>query len=153
VDYLTAILGRAASRTIPSSHRYEDGELRVIAIGPTFAGLVAGSFDQIRSSAQGNVAVLLRMLGALQTIASLTSNRGRRRILGEQVQYVAELAERSLESPPERLRFESRLAHVCQTLGMEPASFAESNNRKSSPLESRSHDNPFHLKTRATEIH
>ena len=30
VDYLTAILARLASRNIPSSHRYEEGELRVI---------------------------------------------------------------------------------------------------------------------------
>ena len=79
VDYLTAILARLASRNIPSSHRYEEGELRVIAIGPTFAGLVAESFDQIRASAVGNVGVMLRMLGALQTIASLTTSPSRRR--------------------------------------------------------------------------
>jgi uncharacterized membrane protein len=153
VDYLTAILGRAATRTIPSSHRYEDGELRVIAIGPTFASLVAGSFDQIRSSAQGNVAIMLRMLGALQTIASLTSNPGRRRTLSEQAQYVAELAERSLESPHERLRFESRLAHVCEALEMKPPSFTGANDKKSPPFESRGHNDPFHLKTHAAKIH
>ena len=31
VDYLTAILARLASRNIPASRRYEEGELRVIA--------------------------------------------------------------------------------------------------------------------------
>jgi uncharacterized membrane protein len=36
VDYLTAILARLAPRHIPSSHRYEEGELRVIAEGPSF---------------------------------------------------------------------------------------------------------------------
>jgi uncharacterized membrane protein len=74
VDYLTAILARLASREIPSSRRYEDGELRVISIGQTFASLVAESFDEIRGSAGGNVAIMLRMLGALQTIASLTDS-------------------------------------------------------------------------------
>ena len=54
VDYLTAILARLASRNIPSSHRYEDGELRIIAIGPNFASLAAESFDQIRGSAAGS---------------------------------------------------------------------------------------------------
>lgn len=54
------------SRSIPSSHRYEDGDLRVITSGPTFAKLVAESFDQIRGSAAGNVGIMLRMLGALQ---------------------------------------------------------------------------------------
>ena len=52
VDYLAAILARLASRNIPSSHRYEEGELRVIAVGPTFASLVAESFDQIRAAPQ-----------------------------------------------------------------------------------------------------
>ena len=44
VEYLTTILARAATCDTPPSHRYEDGRLRVIAIGPTFAGLVADSF-------------------------------------------------------------------------------------------------------------
>ena len=107
VDYLTAILARLASRNIPSSHRYEEGELRVITIGPNFAGLVAESFDQIRGSANGNVAVMLRMLGAMEIIASLTANPGRRRALREQVQWIAELAVRTIESPHDRTRFES----------------------------------------------
>ena len=122
VDYLTAILARLASRDIPSSHRYEDGELRVITIGPTFASLVAESFDQIRGSAAGNVAIMLRMLGALQTIASLTANPSRRRALREQVQWIAELAERTIESPHDRARFESRLARVREALEANPAS-------------------------------
>ena len=63
VDYLSTILARLVSRDIPTSHRYEEGELRVITIGPSFASLVAESFDQIRDNAKGNVAVMLRMLG------------------------------------------------------------------------------------------
>jgi uncharacterized membrane protein len=71
VDYLTAILSRLAAREIPLSRRHEDGELRVISIGQTYASLLAESFDQIRGSAEGNVAIMLRMLGALQTIARI----------------------------------------------------------------------------------
>ena len=120
VDYLTAILARLASRNIPSSHRYEEGKLRVITIGPTFASMVAESFDQIRGSAKGNVAIMLRMLGALHTIASLTAGRSRRRALREQVQAIAELAERTIESPHDRARFESRLARTLEALETEP---------------------------------
>jgi uncharacterized membrane protein len=116
VDYLTAILARLAERDVPSSHRFEEGELRLIAIGPTFAGLVAASFDQIRVSATGNVGVMLRMLGAIQAIAGLTSSPSRRRALRDQVQWLAELAERSIESPHDRARFESRLASVREAL-------------------------------------
>lgn len=121
VDYLTAILARLASREITSSRRYEDGELRVISIGQTFASLVAESFDQIRGSAQGNVAIMLRMLGALHTIASLTDSPSRRRVLREQVEGIAELAERTIESPHDRAPFESRLARVREALETKPA--------------------------------
>lgn len=120
VDYLTAILGRLASRNIPSSHRYEDGELRIIAIGPTFASLAAESFDRIRASACCNVGIMLRMLGALETTASLGASPSRRQALGEQAQWIAELAERTIESPHDRARFESRLARVREALETEP---------------------------------
>ena len=68
VDYLTTILAWIAPRQIPSPRRYEDGELRVIAKGLSFESLLAESFDQIRSNAEGNVAVISRMLGVFQTL-------------------------------------------------------------------------------------
>jgi uncharacterized membrane protein len=101
-------------RTIRSGD--EDGELKIIAIGPTFASLVAESFDQIRGSANGNVAIMIRMLGSIQTIASLTANLGRRQVLREQAQWIAELAERTIESPHDKTRFENRLADVLKAL-------------------------------------
>jgi uncharacterized membrane protein len=116
VDYLTAILARLASRGIPSSHRYEDRKLRVIAIGPTFGSLVAESFDQIRGSAQNNVAIMLRMLGAFQTIAGLTASPIRRRALLDQVERVSEMAERSVESAHDRARINAQIARVCEAL-------------------------------------
>ena len=112
VDYLSAILARLAPRQIPSSRRYEEGELRVLTIGPTFEDLLAESFDQIRSSADGNVAVMLRMLGAVQTIAGLTASPSRRRALREQVQWIAELAERTLESAHDRAKIEAHLSRL-----------------------------------------
>ncbi|MGK2856038.1 MAG: DUF2254 domain-containing protein [Thermoanaerobaculia bacterium] len=116
VDYLTAILARLASREVPSSRRYEHGELRVISIGQTFASLVAESFDEIRGSAESNVAILLRMLCALQTIASLAGSPTRRQALWEHVEGIAEVAARTIKSPHDRTRFESRLAKVRKEL-------------------------------------
>ena len=120
VDYLSAILARLAPRQIPSSRRYEEGELRVLTIGPTFEDLLAESFDQIRSSADGNVAIMLRMLGAVQTIAGLTASPSRRRALREQVQWIAELAERTLESAHDRAGIDARLARAREALEAEP---------------------------------
>jgi uncharacterized membrane protein len=124
VDYLTAILARLAPRHVPSALRYEEGELRVIAKSPSFGSLLAESFDQIRGSTNGNVAILLRMLGALQTIASLTARPHRRQALGEQVRWIAELAERTVESVHDRARIDARLARVRETLKAEPALYA-----------------------------
>jgi uncharacterized membrane protein len=67
----------------------------------------------------GNAGIMLRMLGALQTIASRTASPNRRRALREQVQSIAELAERTIESPHDRARVESRLARVCEALKTE----------------------------------
>ncbi len=117
VDHLAAILAQLASRAIPAPQRYENGELRVIAIGPTFASLAAEAFDQIRDSGSGNVAILLRMLDAVEIIGSLTGNPGRRRVLREHAQWLAEAGERTLESPRDRVRFGHRLAQVRAALG------------------------------------
>jgi len=120
VDYLAMILSRLAPKDIPSSQRYEDGALQVIAKGPSFQSLLSDAFDQIRESAKGNLGIMLRMLGSLETIASLTSDPGRRQALNEQVEFVAELANRSLESPHDRTRFETRLAQVSEALKTGP---------------------------------
>jgi len=112
VDYLAAILVRVAACRIATSHRLDQGELRLIARGPSFESLLAEAFDQIRQNAAGNVAIMSRMLSALQTIASLTTNPSRRRAVCEQVQWIADLAGRTIESPYDRARFESRLASV-----------------------------------------
>jgi len=82
--------------------------------------LLADSFDQIQSSSEGNLTVMLRMLDGLQTVAGLTANPRYRRALGEQADQIAELAERTIESSHERTRFESRLAQVREVLQAGP---------------------------------
>jgi magnesium-transporting ATPase (P-type) len=108
----------------------------------TFASLVAESFYQIRGSAIGNVAIMLRMLGALQTIASLTASPSRRRTLLELVEWIAELAERTIESPHDWARYKSRLVRVRQALEKELVLFEEAQSYKSHHL------NPLVLTTR-----
>ena len=118
VDYLTAILSRLASRNVPSCHRHEEGRLRMITLGPTFASLLAESFDQIRASADGKVAVLLRILGALETIGSLTASASRRQVLREQMESIAELAALTIKSPHDCTLVDNRLAQVRNALAL-----------------------------------
>jgi uncharacterized membrane protein len=121
VDYLTAILTRLTCRQFPPSHRYEAETLRVIAIVPTFEGMLADAFDQIRGNAAGNIAIMARMLGAIDTIASVTGNPSHLRALDEQVQWIAELADRSIESIHDRARIERRLSEARETLETQSA--------------------------------
>jgi len=121
VDYLTAILAPMATRQIPSLHRYEKGELRVIAKGVSFESLLSESFNQIRSSANGNVAIILRMLDSFLTLAGLTTSPQRRQALIEQVQLIAELADRTVESTYDHARIETSLVRVRETLEIDHA--------------------------------
>jgi len=120
VDYLTAILAQLVSRKFPASHRYDGDDLRVITIAPTFEGLLAEAFDQIRGSAIGNVGIMARMLSAIETLASLTDSPRRRRALHEQVLWIAELAGRTTESAHERERLARRLMELREALGDKP---------------------------------
>ncbi|MCC8986242.1 MAG: DUF2254 domain-containing protein [Candidatus Contendobacter sp.] len=121
VDYLTAILVRLATRRITTSHWMDDQrELRVISRGPSFESLLNEAFNQIRQNAESNAAILSRMLGSLQTIAVLTSSPNRRWLIRQKVEEIAEAAERTIESPHDRVRFENRLARVREALETGP---------------------------------
>lgn len=124
VDYLTAILAKIAARDIPDAHRYESGELRVITLADTFEGLVCASFDQIRESAKGNLAMLLHLLAALETIGRLAASNERRQVLFQHARHVAELAERTVEAPHDLAHFRARLERVRSTLITEPKSLS-----------------------------
>ena len=120
VDYLTTILARLAPRHVPSPQRHQDGVLRVIADGPDFESLLAESFDQIRASAEGNLAMMLSLLCALQTLAGLTGNPRRRHALREQTDRIDELAARTIASVHEHKKVGAQLARVRAALEAEP---------------------------------
>ena len=102
VDYLTAILARLAPRQIEEPFRMDQGELRVVARGPTFRSLLDDAFDQIRQNSEGNVAVLVRLLQNLHVIAGFTHDGQRRHALQLHADLVLETAERSVPSPYDR---------------------------------------------------
>lgn len=120
IDYLTAILALLVTRGIPSSLRDQDGELRMIFKGPDFESLLNDSFDQIRSSGAGNVAIMARILGALETISGQTASAQYRRALREQIQRIAELAARTIAAPHDRARIDKRISRVSKTLATDP---------------------------------
>ena len=73
IDQLSAALCHLAQREIPSPYRYDNRHrLRVIAEPIAFAEAVDAAFNQIRQYGQSSVAVTMRLLEAIATIASFT---------------------------------------------------------------------------------
>jgi uncharacterized membrane protein len=84
--------------------RSEDGHSRVLIIGlrPDYTDYVTTAFDQIRSSGAANVAILLRLLQALETVVRRTPNPVRRLVLRQQAELIADAAERHLDTEYEK---------------------------------------------------
>jgi uncharacterized membrane protein len=106
VEHLTALLIRMAQRRIESPYRYEGGELRVVAHGSTFVGLLFGAFDEIRRNGEGNVTVLTRLVQGLALLEDVTQGSGRRQALLYQAEALQEVVQRSVRAPVEREKLE-----------------------------------------------
>ena len=96
---------------IPVGSMWEQ-ELRVITKGPSFESMLNDAFDQIRRNANGNVTIFLRILEALKILADQASGPRRRRALFEQMQQIAELATRSVDSTHDRAKIEAHLMRL-----------------------------------------
>jgi uncharacterized membrane protein len=116
VDYLTAILARLAHRQLETPGRGEAGEVQVIVRRPIYADFVAEAFDQIRQNADGNVAVMRRLIHSLETLSGITPGTERRRVLFLHVEALREAIQRSVQSPRERSELESHATYVSESL-------------------------------------
>jgi uncharacterized membrane protein len=112
VDHLGAVLARMATRTVPSPYRRAGGELRVIAPGATFEGLLGEAFDQIRQNAAGNPAALARLADALARVAARADDPDRLAVVRAQAAAVAEVAENTLPAVRDRAPVDEALARI-----------------------------------------
>ena len=104
VDYLGAICARLAARSVGPIVRRDGGGIRVYVPGQSLEDFLDLAFNQIRQNASGNVAVMIRLLGAVEIIAEAGGTRTRQgaEILAAQVRHLAELAERTVEPAEDR---------------------------------------------------
>jgi len=76
IDQLSAALCHLAQQEIPDPYRYDNRHrLRVIAEPIAFADAIDEAFNQIRQYGQSSVAVTMRLLEAIATIAPFTHRR------------------------------------------------------------------------------
>jgi uncharacterized membrane protein len=116
IDQLTSVLARLARRRIETPYRRDGEALRVIAVGPSFAGLVRLAFADLRESGAGKPAVLDRLLWSLEQIAAATASGPRREALAEELEQVAACAERTLPAARERAQVLARAAQLRSVL-------------------------------------
>jgi uncharacterized membrane protein len=107
---------RAARRAPVSPLRFDGGDLRVIARGPTFESMLSDAFDPVRRSASGNAAVLARMLSGIEAVACFASRDRQRRALAGHVALIAEAARQSVASPHDRAPLEERARAISRRL-------------------------------------
>lgn len=88
IDQLSALLRRLAKRAIPSPYRSSEGRLRVIAHAADFERLVANAFEPLVRHSRGDLAVIDRLLLAVETIAAATADKERRAVLAAVVRDV-----------------------------------------------------------------
>ena len=73
IDQLSAALCHLAQREIPSPYRYDDKkQLRIVARPIEFSDVTDAAFNQIRQYGKSSVAVTMRLLEAITTIAPFT---------------------------------------------------------------------------------
>lgn len=96
IDSLGAVLVSLADRRIAQPFRLADGELRVIARGPTFESLVRTTMDEIRQNAEGNVSILERLLTMLTVVAARTPSAERRQLLLAHAERIVAVSERTV---------------------------------------------------------
>lgn len=91
VDRLGGCLRQLATRSFPSGARLDDqGRLRCLAKPYRFSKALDASFDQIRQSSAGNIAVTIRLLETLQRIGEVLESEADRKAVMRQAEAIIE---------------------------------------------------------------
>jgi uncharacterized membrane protein len=117
IDYLGALVASLAARRFAEPLRTDDdGPVRIITVQRSFATFVDTAFDQILTAGEGDPAVYVRLLTALDTAASRTQVPTRRAVLRAHATRVAEAAAQALPSAYDRDQVQAHAREVLPRL-------------------------------------
>lgn len=117
IDYISAALARATRRGLPPPALLdEDGVVRVITDPITYDGLVGAAFDEIRQYGQDHVAVAIRLVEALSTIAEFTRLPAQRQVVRNHAEMIERACRRGVAEPNDRADIENRLESLAIAL-------------------------------------
>jgi uncharacterized membrane protein len=117
IDRLGAALGRLSERKLPTVYRCDDeGSLRLIVRTVSFANALDAAFSQIRQYGHNSVAVTIRLLEALASVAEHVQRDEDRDVVKLHAEMVSRHAESFSEEHDKGEIFE-RLQRVYSLLG------------------------------------
>jgi uncharacterized membrane protein len=120
IDRLAAALCVLAGRVLPSRYLHDpEGRLRLVTDPYTYRGIVEAAFNQIRQAASGNLAILLRLLEAVGTVAHGDLPAPYREALQEQVEAIRESGTEQFPARSDRAAFDERLRAALDALARE----------------------------------
>lgn len=98
IEHMGVILSRCADRAMSPRHYLDGSRVRLVTAVPAFAELVGLAFGQILENAEGNTAVLLRVMDVIGNVALVSRRAQVLAPLRASLNVVAEVAERSAKS-------------------------------------------------------
>jgi uncharacterized membrane protein len=117
IDYLGSLVIEFARRDIPDPlRRDQEGNLRVVAMGPSFRSFTDLAFNQIREHTSGDVSVTVALLKAITRIGQVVQSDARRDLLAEHLNKIARNAATNIVEPLDREQVNQALRAAAQTL-------------------------------------
>lgn len=117
IDWLGSVLCCLSDRAFPLPYRYDgEGGLRIISKPLTFEGVTNAAFDQIRQHGSNCVAVTIRLLETLQTIAARTRNSAQRQAILRQADMIARASQDSIREKNDRDDVQQRYQALIEAL-------------------------------------
>lgn len=116
VDQLSACLAHLATRADPPSCHPHSASPHLLTSDNGFNELLDLAIDPVRESAEGNAAILLKLISIIESIAPLTTDPDRRTPLSTKLDDLAESVERSIDSKSDIARLDRRIEKARQSL-------------------------------------
>jgi uncharacterized membrane protein len=118
VDRLTAGMAELAAHPDPPAQIADaEGAVRLLLRPTTFAGAMDAAFDDIRQAAGAQVRVLIRLLEAFATLATIITEPERRAALAAHAARVERVCRESVADPHDRGAVDARLERLRTVLG------------------------------------
>jgi uncharacterized membrane protein len=126
LDHLGVILARCVGRDLTPRRRYDrDGKLRVLSIGIDFAQLAGLAFRPVAENAQGNTAVLLRLMDTIGKVGRACGSDAQRSALLQQAGITGDIALHSAKSEAAKEQLHARLRALRDMLTSEAQELGE----------------------------